>query len=151
MSIAGSKGAARLSLRHCGEKKPGPARTPARAWRWSVLARQVDHVVGEVQCDFIQREIGVLDLFGEHDKRRRTSEVCPALRRFAERVGARLFLNLEFPLLMVTSSRRARCLRKGVWVFRSIISVIVSRSLSPEVLPCLFSFLGNQSFLCGDC
>jgi hypothetical protein len=27
----------------------------------------VDYVVGEVQRDFIQREIGVLDLFGEHD------------------------------------------------------------------------------------
>ena len=67
MSIAGSKGAARLSLRHCGEKKPGPARTPARAWRWSVLARQVDHVDGEVQGDFIQREISVLDFLGEHD------------------------------------------------------------------------------------
>ena len=40
---------------------------PARAWRWSVLARHVDHVVGEVQCDFIQRKIGVLDLLAEHD------------------------------------------------------------------------------------
>jgi len=47
--------------------KPAPARTPARAWRWSVLAWQVDHVVGEIQRDFIQREIGVLDLLGEHD------------------------------------------------------------------------------------
>jgi hypothetical protein len=27
----------------------------------------VDHVVGEVQRDFIQRKIGVLDLLGEHD------------------------------------------------------------------------------------
>jgi hypothetical protein len=27
----------------------------------------MDHVVGEVQCDFIQRKIGVLDLLGEHD------------------------------------------------------------------------------------
>ena len=67
MSIAGRKAAARPSLRHCGEKKPAPARTPARAWRWSVLAWQVDHVVGKVQRDFIQREIGVLDLLGEHD------------------------------------------------------------------------------------
>ena len=40
---------------------------PARVWRWSVLAGQMDHVVGEIQCDFIQREIGVLDLLGEHD------------------------------------------------------------------------------------
>jgi hypothetical protein len=47
--------------------KPAPARTPARAWRWSVLAWQVDNVVGEMQRDFIQREIGVLDLLGEHD------------------------------------------------------------------------------------
>jgi hypothetical protein len=38
-----------------------------RAWRWSVLAWQVDHVVGEVQRDFIQRKIRVLDLFGERD------------------------------------------------------------------------------------
>ncbi len=27
----------------------------------------MDHVVGKVQRDFIQREIGVLDLLGEHD------------------------------------------------------------------------------------
>jgi hypothetical protein len=27
----------------------------------------VDHVVGEVQCDFIQRKIRLLDLLGEHD------------------------------------------------------------------------------------
>jgi hypothetical protein len=27
----------------------------------------VDHVVGEIQCDLIQREIRVLDLLGEHD------------------------------------------------------------------------------------
>ena len=27
----------------------------------------MDHVVGEIQCDFIQRKIGVLDLLGEHD------------------------------------------------------------------------------------
>jgi len=27
----------------------------------------MDHVVGEVQCDFIQRKIRVLDLLGEHD------------------------------------------------------------------------------------
>jgi len=47
--------------------KPAPARTPARAWRWSVLARQVDYVVREIPCDFIQRKIGVLDLLGEHD------------------------------------------------------------------------------------
>src|SRR5208282_5096774 len=67
MSIAGSKAAARPSLRHCGEKKPAPARTPARAWRWSVLARQVDHVVSEVQRDSIQREIGELNLLGEYD------------------------------------------------------------------------------------
>jgi hypothetical protein len=33
----------------------------------SVLARQVDDVVGEVQRDFIQRKIQVLDLLGEND------------------------------------------------------------------------------------
>ena len=27
----------------------------------------MDHVVGEIQCDLIQRKIGVLDLLGEHD------------------------------------------------------------------------------------
>jgi len=27
----------------------------------------VDHVVGEIQCDLIQRKIRVLDLLGEHD------------------------------------------------------------------------------------
>jgi hypothetical protein len=27
----------------------------------------MDHVVSEIQRDFIQREIGVLDLLGEHD------------------------------------------------------------------------------------
>jgi hypothetical protein len=27
----------------------------------------VDHVVGEIQCDFIERKIGVLDCLGEHD------------------------------------------------------------------------------------
>ena len=51
--------------------RPIPAdrcpRMPARAKRRSVLAWQVDDVVGEVQGDFIQREIGVLDLLGEHD------------------------------------------------------------------------------------
>ena len=40
---------------------------PARAERWSILAWQVDNVVGEVQSDFIQWKIGVLDLLGEHD------------------------------------------------------------------------------------
>jgi hypothetical protein len=48
-------------------KQPAPARTPARVRRCSILARQVDHVVGEVKCDFIQRKIRVLDLFSEHD------------------------------------------------------------------------------------
>jgi hypothetical protein len=27
----------------------------------------MDHVVSEIQRDFVQREIGVLDLLGEHD------------------------------------------------------------------------------------
>jgi len=27
----------------------------------------MDHVVSEIQCDFIQRKIGVLDVLGEHD------------------------------------------------------------------------------------
>jgi hypothetical protein len=27
----------------------------------------VDHVVGEVQCDLIQRKVGVLDVLSEHD------------------------------------------------------------------------------------
>ena len=49
------------------QKKPAPARTPGRVYRWSVLAGQVDYVVGEVQRDFIQRKISVLDLFGEDD------------------------------------------------------------------------------------
>ena len=40
---------------------------PARAERWSILAWQVDDVVGEVQSDFLQREIGMFDLLGEHD------------------------------------------------------------------------------------
>lgn len=50
-------------------ERPAPARTPARAkrQRWSILAWQVDDVVREVQCDFIQREIRVLDLLGEDD------------------------------------------------------------------------------------
>src|ERR1700678_2586881 len=39
----------------------------ARVSRRSVLARQVDYPVGEIQRDFIQRKIGVLNLFGEHD------------------------------------------------------------------------------------
>ena len=39
----------------------------ARVSRRSVLARQVDYPVGEIQRDFIQRKIGVLDLLGEHD------------------------------------------------------------------------------------
>jgi hypothetical protein len=33
----------------------------------SVLAWQVDYPVGEIQRDFIQREVRVLDLLGEHD------------------------------------------------------------------------------------
>jgi hypothetical protein len=38
-------------------------------WRsdWSILAWQVDDVVGEVQSDSIQREVSVLDFLGEHD------------------------------------------------------------------------------------
>jgi len=48
-------------------EEPAPARTPARAWRSSILAGQVDNVVCEIQRDFIQREIGVFDLLGEHD------------------------------------------------------------------------------------
>ena len=42
-------------------------RAPARVSLCSVLAWQMDHVVSEIQRDFIQREIGVLDLLGEHD------------------------------------------------------------------------------------
>jgi hypothetical protein len=38
-----------------------------RVSRCSVLAWQVDYVVGKVQRDFIQREICVLDLLSEHD------------------------------------------------------------------------------------
>jgi len=38
-----------------------------RVARCSVLAWQVDYVVGKVQRDFIQRKISVLDLFSEHD------------------------------------------------------------------------------------
>ena len=37
------------------QEKPAPAMAPAQVSRCSVLARQVDHVVGKVQCDFIQR------------------------------------------------------------------------------------------------
>jgi hypothetical protein len=44
-----------------------PARMPARAERWSILAWQVDDTVGEVQGNLIQREIGVLDLLREDD------------------------------------------------------------------------------------
>jgi hypothetical protein len=40
---------------------------PARAERWSILAWQVDNVVGEVQSEFIQRKIRVLDVLGEYD------------------------------------------------------------------------------------
>jgi hypothetical protein len=56
---------------------------PARARRWSVLAGQMDHIVGKVQSDFIQRKIGVLDLLGEHDvavaivARKRSGSVGP--------------------------------------------------------------------------
>jgi hypothetical protein len=32
-----------------------------------LLARQVDYLVGEIQCHFIQRKVGVLDPLGEHD------------------------------------------------------------------------------------
>jgi hypothetical protein len=59
---------------------------PARAERWSILAWQVDNVVSEVQSDFIQREIGILDLLGEHNivvaivARKR----CGAVRAYGE-------------------------------------------------------------------
>src|ERR1017187_7023950 len=42
-------------------------RATARVSLCSVLAWQMDHVVSEIQRDFIQREIGVLNLLGEHD------------------------------------------------------------------------------------
>jgi hypothetical protein len=57
----------RLAAGGARNKKPAPARTPARVSHCSVLARQVDHVVGEIQFDLIQRKIRVLDLLGEHD------------------------------------------------------------------------------------
>ena len=57
----------RLFHSHTIHRKHAPARTPAPVSRCSVLARQVDHVVHEVQRDSIQRKIGALDLFGEHD------------------------------------------------------------------------------------
>ncbi len=63
---------------------------PARAWRWSVLARQVDHVVSEIQRDFIQREIGVLDLLGVHDI---------AVAIVARQRGAPVGTHGEFPCL----------------------------------------------------
>ena len=46
---------------------------------------------------------------------------------------------------------KAKRLERASGFFRSIIAVIVSRSSSPEVLSCGFSFPGSQSFSCGDC
>src|SRR5216684_5154772 len=66
--LEGSAGMSNPQKRTCSaHKKPAPARTQARVARCSVLARQVDYVVGKVQRDLIQRKIGVLDLLGEHD------------------------------------------------------------------------------------
>src|SRR6266849_5729711 len=51
----------------CNEWSRRPRRMPpARASR-SVLARQVDHVVREVERDFIEREVGERDFLREND------------------------------------------------------------------------------------
>jgi hypothetical protein len=49
------------------EQKTRASEDGSAGFALSVLARQVDYVVGKVQCDFIQRKIGVVDLLGEHD------------------------------------------------------------------------------------
>ncbi len=49
------------------EQKNRASEDAGAGFALSVLAWQVDYVVGKVQCDFIQRKIGVLDLLGEHD------------------------------------------------------------------------------------
>src|ERR1035437_4633059 len=51
----------------CEIENPRQRGCLARVSRRSVLARQVDYPVGEIQRDFIQRKIGVLNLLGEHD------------------------------------------------------------------------------------
>ena len=63
--------------------------------------------------------------------------------------------NRDFYAIRLTgqpeSKNAGKMFVKSVWIFRSIILAIVSRSSSPEVLPCGFSFPGSQSFSCGDC
>jgi hypothetical protein len=49
------------------EQKTRASEDASAGFALSVLARQVDYVGGKIQCDFIQRKIGVVDLLGEHD------------------------------------------------------------------------------------
>ena len=51
-----------------GEVKKNRASEDASAgFVCSVLAGQVDHLIGEIHRDFVEREIGVFDFLREHD------------------------------------------------------------------------------------
>ena len=56
-----------MPLSHLGKKNPRQRGHQRGVSRCSVLARQVDYPVGEIQRNFIQWKIGMLDLLGEHD------------------------------------------------------------------------------------
>jgi len=66
---AGVEGVLMGDLLDCSgdARKTRAVRRPARVSICSVLARQVDYPVDEIECDFIQWKICVLDLLGEHD------------------------------------------------------------------------------------
>ena len=71
------------------EKSP-PGGNPKRANRASIFARQQDHTVGEVQVDFRQGKVGVVDGFREHHA---------AVAVLANQAGAAVGLHCQFPKL----------------------------------------------------
>jgi len=48
-------------------QKSAPARRPGRQGGGSMFARQVDHVVGEIQRDVIKREAGIVELLRKNN------------------------------------------------------------------------------------
>ena len=59
-----------------------------------MFARQVDHIIREPECDFVKREIRVLDLFREHDI---------VISILASKRGGTVGPHYEFPYLELLS------------------------------------------------
>jgi hypothetical protein len=111
----------RTGPRTAYSQKAGASRRPARGCaHGSGLARQVNHVVGEVKCDLIQRKVGVLDLLGEHDI---------AVAIVARKCGGSVGTYGEFPDLKFLGSNSLEGLNDRDFVEKPIRSSVLANVL----------------------